>query len=89
MLPAPVISSETNMLHTHTRNSNPSHVTVRFDDGAESFPLAAGATLTELVDYIGVLRAQHDGAPISIDIAFITERAQSPARANTRAPRAH
>ena len=41
------------------------------------FLLAAGATLTELADCIGVLGAQHDGAPISIDIEFITSRTRS------------
>ncbi len=68
------------MLHTHTRNSLPSQVTVKFNDGADSFLLAAGATLTELADCIGVLGVQHGGAPISIDIEFKTPRARFSAR---------
>ena len=65
------------MLHSHTLNSMPSQVTVKFDDGANSFLLAAGAKLTEFADRIGVVGAQHDGAPIPIDIEFISARVGS------------
>ena len=71
------------MLHTHSHmlKQHPSQVTVRFEDGAHSFPLREGATLTELAHHIGVLRTHHDGAPISIDIELKTpcpnSRAQS------------
>jgi hypothetical protein len=77
MFPAPAADSETIMLHAHTLNSMPSQVTVKFGDGAKSFLLAAGATLTELADCIGVFGAQHDGAPILIDIEFISPRVGS------------
>ena len=72
------------MLHTPSRSSRPSHVTVKFGDGWHSFPLAAGATLTELAECIGVFGAKHDGAPISIDIAFETPPASSKAQSHPR-----
>ncbi len=52
-----------------------SRVTVQFGDGAHSFHLSAGATLTELADRIDAIGAEHDGGPISIDIAFRALRA--------------
>ena len=77
------------MLHTHTLNSWPSQVTVRFGDGAHSFPLREGATLTDLADRIGVLGAQHNGAPISIYIEFNSPRARSMAHSQPRHPLTH
>ena len=62
------------MLHKYTLDPKPSQVTVRFGDGAHSFPLRHGATLTELADCIGIFGARHDGAPISIDIEFTAPR---------------
>lgn len=53
---------------THAINSLPSHVTVRFEDGAHSFLLRKGATLSELAKCIGVLRARHADKLISIDV---------------------
>ena len=58
-----------------TIKSQLSHVTVQFGDGAHSFLLSAGATLTELADRIGAIGAEHDGGPISIDIAFSSPHA--------------
>ncbi len=77
------------MVHTHTLISQPSQVTVRFGDGAHSFLLREGATLTELANRIGVLGAQHDGAPISIDIEFSTRRARQMANSQPRQPLTH
>lgn len=67
------------MLQTekHTLNRQPSQVTVTFGDGAHSFPLKEGATLSELAKSIGALGTHHDGAPISIDIEFKTSGASS------------
>ncbi len=65
------------MLDMHTPRSPPAHVTVRFGDGAHSFLLLEGATMTELADTISELGAQHDGDPISIDIEFRAARAPS------------
>ena len=64
-------------VHTHALDPQLSQVTVRFGDGAHSFLLREGATLTELANRIGLLGAQHDGAPISIDIEFKATRAGS------------
>ena len=77
------------MLHTHTLNSQPSQVTVWFGDGAHSFLLREGATLTELANCIGVLGAEHDGAPISVDIEFNSSRARSMAHSQLRHPLTH
>ena len=58
------------MFYSHTGKSQPSQVTVKFGDGTNSFQLEAGTTLAELASRISVLGAQHNGAPISIDIQF-------------------
>lgn len=62
------------MLHTPTKSLKSSHVIVRFGDGVHSFLLRDGATLTELADCIEDLGAQHDGAPLSIDVEFTLPR---------------
>ena len=62
------------LTYRHTPNRQPSKVTVMFGDGAHSFQLRDGATLTELANHIGILGADHDGAPISIDIEFMAPR---------------
>lgn len=66
--------------HPHKLNSQSSQVTVRFGDIAHSFLLRSGATLTELANRIGLLGAQHDGAPTSIDIEFYSPRARAVAQ---------
>ena len=65
------------MLDMHAPRPPPAHVTVRFGDGAHSFRLMEGATMTELADKISDLRTRHDGAPISIAIEFGAARAGS------------
>ena len=79
------------MLQTqrYTLSRQPPQVTVRFGDGAHSFSLRQGATLTELANRIGVLGAQHDGAPISIDIEFKTHGTSSRAQPHPRFPLTH
>lgn len=61
-----------------------SHVTVHFNDGADSLLLYADATLTELAAQIGVLGTQHVGKPVSIDIEFISARTSARTRRGSR-----
>ena len=77
------------MLHSPAFKSQTSHVTVQFVDGAHSFLLSAGATLTELADRIGALGAEHDGDPISIDIAFSAPRAEPKVQTHPGSPLTH
>ena len=77
------------MPHTQTLDRQPSQVTVRFGDGTHSFLLREGATLTEFANSIGVLGAQHVGAPISVDIEFDTPRARSMAHSQPGHPLNH
>jgi hypothetical protein len=58
------------MFYSHTHQSRPSQATIKFGDGADSFPVAAGTTLTELASRVDALSEKHDGAPVSIDIEF-------------------
>ena len=58
------------MLHSQALDRRPSCVTVKYKESAHKFLLSGGATLTELADFIDVLGAQHESAPISIDVEF-------------------
>lgn len=77
------------MRHPHTHKSEPSQVTVKFEDGLHSFFLSEGATLTELADRIGAIGSEHNGAPISIDIEFGARRARSIDQSQLRSPLVH
>lgn len=77
------------MLHTQAFKSEPSQVTVKFDDGAHSFPLRRGATLAELATCIDQLEAQHGGTPISIDIEIRSRHPGSPGKSQSRHPFTH
>lgn len=57
------------MLTAAKTGPQPSHVTVKFKDGAHTFLLPGRATLTELAGFIEILGAHHAGQPISVDIA--------------------
>jgi hypothetical protein len=54
----------------HTVGQRPSHVTVRFSDGAHSVPLSRSATFFDLADCIESLGVRHAFAPTSISVAF-------------------
>lgn len=47
-----------------------SRVVALFKDGAQTFLLANGATLTELAGRIDALGVRHQGAPIAIHVQF-------------------
>ena len=63
------------MPSSYTFRSRPSHATVTFGDGVQSFPLSQGMTLAELAGCIDALGSRHQGVPISIDVAFSNTRA--------------
>jgi hypothetical protein len=77
------------MLQQQALKSPPPQVTVRFDDGAHSFVLPEGATLMELADRLEDFGTRHDGAPISIEVAFNLPSAGSAHSAPTPRPHAH
>ena len=67
------------MPNTRSASSAQQHVSVIYGDGFHSFWLQRDATLAELAVHVGALAALHDGAPLTIDIAFQEQR-RSPKR---------
>lgn len=57
------------MLDAAMTGPQPSHVTVKFKDGAHTFLLPGRATLTDLAGFIEILGVHHAGQPLSVDIA--------------------
>ena len=71
------------MSNTRAASSAQQHVSVRYGDGFHSFWLKRDATLAELAVHVGALAALHDGAPLTVDVAFQKQR-RSPKRATSR-----
>jgi hypothetical protein len=58
------------MLNIYHDESQPSRVTVAFEDSALSFMLSKDATLEDLADRLDRLGEQHRGKPIAVEVKF-------------------